>query len=121
GPEANAAKRRVAREIVALYPGADEATAPEQRFHAASNYGARPPDLLEHALPAGDSVHLPAVLTAAGLAESSSAARRLIDQGAVRVDGKPVQVGEYARPAAALAGSVVTVGKRRAIRLHPSA
>jgi ribosomal protein S4 len=45
----------------------------------------------------------------------------LIDQGAVRVDGKPVQVGEYDLPAAVLAGSVVTVGKRRAIRLHPPA
>jgi len=121
GTEANAAKRRVAREIVALYHGADEATAAEQRFDAVFKYGALPVDVLEHALPAGDSVHLPAVLTAAGLAESSSAARRLIDQGAVRVDGKPVQVGEYDLPAAALAGSVVTVGKRRAIRLHPSA
>jgi tyrosyl-tRNA synthetase len=121
GTEANAAKRRVAREIVALYHGADEATAAEQRFDAVFKYGALPADVLEHALPAGDSVHLPAVLTAAGLAESSSAARRLIDQGAVRVDGKPVQVGEYDLPAAALADSVVTVGKRRAIRLHPSA
>jgi ribosomal protein S4 len=45
----------------------------------------------------------------------------LIDQGAVRVDGKPVQVGEYDLPAAVLVGSVVTVGKRRAIRLHPPA
>jgi len=121
GAEANAAKRRVAREIVALYHGADEATAAEQRFDAVFKYGALPTDVLEHALPAGDSVHLPAVLTAAGLAESTSAARRLIDQGAVRIDGKPVQVGEYDLPAATLAGSVVTVGKRRAIRLHPSA
>ena len=120
GTEANAAKRRVAREIVALYHGADEATAAEQRFDAVFKYGALPADVLEHALPAGDSVHLPAVLTAAGLAESTSAARRLIDQGAVRIDGKPVQVGEYDLPAATLAGSVVTVGKRRAIRLHPS-
>jgi tyrosyl-tRNA synthetase len=72
-------------------------------------------------MPAGDTVHLPAVLASAGLADSSSAARRLIDQGAVRVDGKPVQVGEYDLPAAVLAGSVVTVGKRRAIRLHPPA
>jgi tyrosyl-tRNA synthetase len=59
GTEANAAKRRVAREIVALYHGADEATAAEQRFDAVFKYGALPADVLEHALPAGDSVHLP--------------------------------------------------------------
>ena len=39
-------------------------------FDAVFKDGALPADVLEHALPAGDSVHLPAVLTAAGLAES---------------------------------------------------
>jgi tyrosyl-tRNA synthetase len=121
GSPANAAKRRVAREIVALYHGADEAVTAEQRFDAIFRYGELPAEIPDHALPAGETVHLPAVLAAAGLAASSSAARRLIDQGAVRIAGQPVRAGEYDLPSTDLVGSVVTVGKRRAVRLHPPA
>mgnify|MGYP001131485041 CR=1 FL=1 len=47
-------------------------------------------DVPEHRLPAGDSVHLPAVISDAfGL--STSDARRMIAQGGVKLDGAPVE------------------------------
>jgi tyrosyl-tRNA synthetase len=54
---------------------------------------------------------------AAGLAASTSAARRDIDAGAVRVDGEPVAAKVYDLPRDALAGKVLATGKRRAARL----
>jgi tyrosyl-tRNA synthetase len=73
-------------------------------------------DAPEHPLPAGDPVHLPAALVAAGLAASTSAARRDIDSGAVRVDGTVVPARGYDLPRADLVGRVVSSGKRKAAR-----
>jgi tyrosyl-tRNA synthetase len=118
GPAANAAKRRVAREIAALYHGPDAGAAAEERFDAVFRRGAVPEDVPEHTLGPADPVHLPALLVDLGFAPSASAARRLIDQGAVRVDGAPVPATSYDTPRASLAGVVLTAGKRRQARLH---
>jgi tyrosyl-tRNA synthetase len=118
GNEANQAKRRVAREIVSLYHGATAARAAEDGFDAMFKRGELPNDLAEFGLPLADPVHLPALLVHAGLADSSSAARRLVDSGAVRLDGQPVLPGAYEHPRDALAGRTLTVGKRRGVRLR---
>jgi tyrosyl-tRNA synthetase len=117
GAAANRAKRAVARAVVALYHGDAAAAEAEARFDAVFKRNEVPDDVPEHRLPADDPVHLPALLVAAGLAGSTSAARRDIDSGAVRVDGAAVARGSYDLARAALAGTVVTVGKRRAARL----
>jgi tyrosyl-tRNA synthetase len=117
GPAANRAKRRVAREVVALYHGADAAREAEERFDAVFKRGEVPDDVPEVALPGNDPVHLPALLVDTGLAASSSAARRDIDGGAVRLDGAQVPAGQYDHPRAALAGRTLAVGKRRMVRL----
>ena len=54
-----------------------------------------PPTCPSTSLPPGDPVHLPALLVELGFAKSSSAARRLIDDGAVRVDGDRLPAREY--------------------------
>ncbi|MDT4940705.1 MAG: tyrosyl-tRNA synthetase [Pseudonocardiales bacterium] len=118
GATANGAKRAVARRIVALYHGPAAAQAAEERFDAVFKRGEVPSDVPEHDLPADDPVHLPALLVAAGLAASSSAARRDIDAGAVRIDGEPVPAKEYDVPRQAVAGRVLSNGKRRAARLR---
>jgi tyrosyl-tRNA synthetase len=118
GPPANRAKRRVAREIVALYHGERAAVAAEDRFDTVFRRGAVPDDVPEQQLPAGDPVHLPALLVALGFAASASAARRLIDQGAVRLDGEPVGSGRYDMARAVLDGAVLAAGKRRQARLR---
>jgi tyrosyl-tRNA synthetase len=115
GGLANEAKRLVARRIVTLYYDKAAADAAELRFNAVFKRGEQQTDAPEHALPPGDTVHLPAVLVAAGLAPSTSAARRLVADGAVRVDGAPVR--DLDLPAHALDGRILAAGKRRAVRL----
>lgn len=117
GVAANTAKRRMAREVVTLYHGAEEAQAAEDRFDAVHKRREVPQDVPEYPLPGSDPVHLPAVLVAAGLAASSSAARRDIDAGAVRIDGDQVAARSYDLPRAVLVGRVLASGKRRAARL----
>jgi tyrosyl-tRNA synthetase len=107
----------MAREIVALYHGAGEAAAAEARFDAVFKRHELPADVPEHALPAGDPVHLPALLVSAGMAASTSAARRDVDAGAVKVDGVAVPAGSYDIARAELAGRVLSSGRRRHIRL----
>ncbi len=80
--------------------------------------GRAPDEVPEAALPAGDPVHLPAVLASAfGL--STSEARRLIAQGAVRVGDEVVE--ELDVPRAGLDGAVLQAGKRRFVRLNGAA
>jgi tyrosyl-tRNA synthetase len=117
GPAANRAKRRMAREVVGLYHGPDEAARAEERFDAVFKRHEVPADATEVRLPDGDPVHVPALLVAAGLAASTSAARRDIDSGAVRLDGGQLPAKRYDLPRTDLAGRVITVGKRRAARL----
>jgi tyrosyl-tRNA synthetase len=117
GAAANQAKRRMAREVVALYHGADDATAAEERFDAVHKRGEVQADAPERPLADGDPVHLPAALVAAGLATSTSAARRDIDAGAVRIDGEAVAPKAYDRARAELVGRIIAVGKRKTARL----
>jgi tyrosyl-tRNA synthetase len=117
GKAANIAKRRVAREVVALYHGVAEATAAEARFDRIFRDREPRDDAPEFALPDADPVHLPAILVGAGLAPSSSAARRLIDERGVRLNGSHLEPRRYDVPAGQLAGKVLAVGKRRAVRL----
>jgi tyrosyl-tRNA synthetase len=120
GPSAGAAKRALAREIVTLYQGADAADAAEAHFNLVVRDHAVPQDAPDHPLPAGDPVHLPAVLVAAGLAGSTSQARRAIDEGSVRVAGTPLASGSYDVARAEVVGQVVQVGRRRYARLVES-
>jgi tyrosyl-tRNA synthetase len=117
GAVANRAKRAVARAVVALYHGPDAAQAAEERFDAIFKRGEVPQDVAEFPLVEGDPVHLPALLVAAGLAPSTSAGRRDVDGGAVRIDGAPVARGRYDVPRAELLGRVLASGKRKQVRL----
>lgn len=117
GSGANRAKRHMARAVVALYHGEQAAEAAEKRFDAVFKHGETPADAPDFPLPDGDPVHLPAVLVAAGLAASTSAARRDIDGGAVRIDGGAVAAKRYDVARAELVGKVLAAGKRRAARI----
>jgi tyrosyl-tRNA synthetase len=117
GRSANQAKRAMARAVVELYHGPGDAVAAEQRFDAVFKRGEIPDDVPEAALPEGDPLHLPAVLVAAGLAQSTSAARRDIDAGAVRIDGSPVPARTYDLARHEVQGKVLAAGKRRAARM----
>ncbi len=117
GVAANQAKRQVARAVVALYHGPEEAAAAEERFNAIFRDRQLPTDAQSFAADLAGTVHLPGLLAAAGLAASSSAARRLIDAGGVRIDGTPVPAGGYDLPGTELADRLVAVGKRKVVRV----
>jgi tyrosyl-tRNA synthetase len=117
GPAANRAKRRVGRAVVALYHGAEAAEAAEARFDTLFRQHEVPADVPEHALPPGEPVHVPALLVELGFAPSTTAARRLVDDGAVRVDGERLPAREYDQPRVRLVGHVLAAGKRKLVRL----
>ena len=118
GAAANRAKRLMAREVVAVYYGPDAATSAEDRFNAVFRDHELPTDMPEYVLPDGDVVHVPAVLVGAGLAAGTTAARRLIDEGAVKLDGAALIRGTYDLPRGQLEGRLLTVGKRRGAQLR---
>ena len=69
----------------------------------------------EFPLPADAEVWIPKLLADAGLVSSNSEGRRMIAQGAVRIDGEPLDEETVDRPS--LVGRVAQVGKRRFVRL----
>jgi tyrosyl-tRNA synthetase len=108
------AKLMLARRIVTRSHGADAARAAEEHFTRVVREGRAPEDVPTHPLPAGDPVHLPALLAEA-FGISTSDARRLIAQGGVKLGDAPVS--DLDLPRAQLAGEVVQAGKRRFVRL----
>src|SRR3954447_6501934 len=110
-------KLELARRITERWHGADAAVAGEAHFTRVVREGRAPEDLPEVALPAGDPVHLPALLVDRMGVSSTSEARRLIQQGGVKVNGDPATGLDIAR--AELAGALLQVGKRRFARLTP--
>lgn len=108
------AKLALARFIVERSHGVAAAREAEAHFTRVVREGSAPDDLPSFDLPAGETVHLPALLASAfGL--STSDARRLIAQGGVKVDGAPVAELDIER--VALAGTTLQAGKRRFVRL----
>jgi tyrosyl-tRNA synthetase len=115
-------KRRLAREIVALYHGEEAARAAEERFDRVHREHEIPEDVDEMDIPAGalrdSNVWLPRLLATTGLASSNAEARRLIEQGGVRLDGEPVTDPDAEFAPADLSGRVLQVGRRRFVRLR---
>jgi tyrosyl-tRNA synthetase len=112
------AKLALARYIVARSWGDEAAAAAEEHFTRVVRRGEAPESIPDVALPAGDTVHLPALLVESLGVGSTSEARRLIGQGGVKVNGEPT--AELDWPREALAGAVLQVGKRRFARLTPA-
>jgi tyrosyl-tRNA synthetase len=107
-------KRRLARAVTALYWGESEAVAAEQAFDQVFKLRGIPDEIETFSLSEEDPVTVPGLIRDAfGL--SGSEARRLLTQGAVKVDGEVLEAQEAAR--ATLAGRVLQVGKRRFVRL----
>ena len=108
------AKLALARFIVARSWGEEAARAAEDHFTRVVREGQAPEEVPEEPLPAGDPLHLPALLVERLGLGSTSEARRLIAQGAVKVDGEVVS--DVDLPRERLAGALVQAGKRRFVR-----
>jgi tyrosyl-tRNA synthetase len=119
------AKRTLARRIVERFHGDEAARAAEAHFDTVHVAHEVPEDIPEVSLVDAEGVddgevHLPALI--AGAFEiSTSEARRLLTQGAVRLDGEALDGQRLDLPAAELSGKVLQVGKRRFLRLTGNA
>ena len=109
------AKLAIARFIVTRSWGEEAAQAAEEHFTRVVRRHEAPEDVPDVALPDGDPVHLPALLVDQMGVSSTSEARRLIQQGGVKVNGDPATGLDMGRDA--LAGALLQVGKRRFARL----
>jgi tyrosyl-tRNA synthetase len=114
GGEPMEAKLALARFIVERAHGAEAARQAEEHFTRVVREGEAPADVPEAELPPGDPVHLPALLVEHFGVGSTSEARRLISQGAVKIDGQAAS--EIDVPRASLQGALVQAGKRRFMR-----
>ena len=114
------AKRELARRLTERFHGEGAGAAAEQRFDQVHVRGELPDEIPVTRLVAADGelVHLPALI-ASEFALSTSEARRLIEQGGVRLDDEVIEPSTLDLPADRLAGTVLQVGKRRFRRLEP--
>jgi tyrosyl-tRNA synthetase len=109
------AKLALAQFIVGRAHGEEAARAAEEHFTLVVREGQAPADVPEVPLPRTDPVHLPRLLVEGLGIGSASEARRLIAQGAVKVDGATVSDLDVAREE--LEGRLLQAGKRRFARL----
>ncbi len=129
-------KKRLAAELVTQFHGADAATSAQAEFERVVQRRERPQEMPTLPLPFGGgdafqnadlvagpgdeglNVHIVRVLVRAELAPSNGEARRLLQQGAVRVDER--KLGPDETVVAVAPGTVVQVGNRRFVQLVDS-
>ena len=118
----NKVKRQLGRELVTIYHSVQDAAAAEEAFDKLFKEHEIPADIQEFAVELVEDadkggVYLPAVIVECGLAKSNGDARRLIDGGGFKVNGKALPAKTYHVPAADLAGAVLQAGKRNFAKL----
>jgi tyrosyl-tRNA synthetase len=112
------AKHALARRLVERFAGEDAAREAAARFDRVFVQREVPEDIAEVPLDGeGTSVHLPALISQ-HFGGSRSEARRLLGQGAVRLDGEPLGPGDVDVDPARLDGRVLQVGRRQFRRLR---
>lgn len=117
-------KKRLGREIVALYHGAEGAQAADEtwesvhgRNRSADALPDDTPDVLvgQDAIDDDGTTNIVRLLTAVGLAGSNGEAKRLVQQGGVSVDS--AKVADIGYRFVVKTGQVVKVGRRSFVRL----
>jgi tyrosyl-tRNA synthetase len=106
-------KMQLAREIVSIFHGDDAAAKAEDHFKTVFQQRDLPPDMPDHVLSGPTSIV--DLMHAAGMVSSKREARRLIQQGGVKLDG--VAVGSADAVVEPGQGEVLQVGRRRFVQL----
>ena len=114
-------KRRLAREVIAIYHGVEAAEAADAEWNRVHSAGEIPSDMPEVELDADlardGKVWACKLLVAAGMAKSNGEARRLIGQGGVMVNGAKLDNPDADLTLADVNGAVLRVGPRRYVKL----
>ena len=114
-------KKRLALELVTQFHDADAARSAQEYFERTVQRREAPKDISKYELPSPSELEgkrLSMILVDAKLASSSSEARRLINQGAVQVDGK--KVAEDTAATLLRPGNILRVGRRRMVEVVAS-
>lgn len=110
-------KFKLAEELVARFHGADAGRHALAMFIERFQKGGLPDDLAEIQVPSRDgTLPIASLLKAAGLVSSTSEALRLIQQGAVRIDGERIE--DRNLELAVGSKHVYQVGKRRVAKIE---
>jgi tyrosyl-tRNA synthetase len=110
-------KFELAGEIVTRFHDAAAAGGALAEFRNRFSHGALPKEIPECRIDnSGQSLGLVAALKQAGLTQSTSEARRLIPQGAIKIDGE--RIDDVDRMLLPGSDVIVQVGKRRIVRVR---
>lgn len=114
------AKMKLAREIVALYHGEKAAVEAEEEFKRVFSQGMLPSEIPEFTVAENElengRIWLPKLLSLANLTTGTSEARRMIQQGAVKIDD--VKFEDQDAEVEIVDGMVIRVGKRKFMKIR---
>jgi tyrosyl-tRNA synthetase len=112
------AKKELAAELVARYYSVSDAEQARTDFASQFQKGGLPDEVTEFEWPeaGGEPVWICRLLKETGLAKSNGEARRLVDQGGVRIDDERISDSEWRVPA--VGSPLIRVGKRRILRVN---
>jgi tyrosyl-tRNA synthetase len=111
----------LAERLVRLYHSVEAGAAAREHFDRVFKAHELPEEMPEAEIPAeaikDGRVWLPRLLTSTGLASSNGEARRLIEQGGVKLNHEVVKDAGLEVAAEQLAGAIIQVGRRRFLRI----
>jgi tyrosyl-tRNA synthetase len=108
-------KKRLAREVITLYHGAEAAQAAQQSWEKTFSEGGVPADMPELKVVAGTA--LIDALTENGIIESKSEFRRLVEEGALKIlkDGDEEKIADVKQVISE--SLVLKIGKKKFVRI----
>jgi tyrosyl-tRNA synthetase len=107
-------KAELAEAVVKIYHGEAKAGAAREEFDQMFKHGGLPEQMPEHRI-AQDKIWIVRLITESGCAKNNSEARRMLQQGAVQIDGNKVIDPEAEVNVSD--GMVLKVGKRSFVRI----
>ena len=112
------AKKRLASEVVDRFCGAGEGAKARTEFEKVFSKKDMPGDIpVVEVAWEGEKMRLAKIIALAGAAKSNSEARRLIQQGAVEVDQRPVK--DVDAELSSSGEHILRVGKKRFLKIRP--
>ncbi len=112
------AKKRLAAELVDRFCGSGEGEKAQAEFEKVFSRKDMPDDIpVAEIVWEGEKMKLVKVIAQAGAAKSNSEARRLIEQGAVEVNQRPVKDVDAELPSAGT--HILRIGKKRFVQVVP--
>jgi tyrosyl-tRNA synthetase len=110
------AKERLGQELVRLYHGESAAEAAHVEWNKVHSQKQVPDDMPSHMV--AQPTALFRLVSETGMASSSGEAKRLIQEGGVRLDGEQVKDPNFVVEIAAGTSKILQVGRRKFVRLE---